>query len=443
MRVTLVQPPNLQKSGEWKKQQVYRTPTNIALLASYVRERGHEVNIIDFDIRGGNANDMAEQIMKSEPQIIGFTCLTPRFPIVIKIAQHCKTTNKDVVVVVGGPHVTGLPQHALKDPAIDYGIIGEGEEVLLEVLDLREKGKDISSVPGLILRHDKGVRINPVRPFIKNLDVLPLPAWDLLENLSAYVEPNFFYGPHFGLLSGRGCAWYCNFCASEVTWKRKVRFHSSDYVINLIENAVNRFGIREFQFYDDTFTINHKRTLAICKMILERKLDIRFYVQARADCIDFEIVDALKKAGCFCVAIGVESGDEKILSMIGKGEIKEQFRMAAKVLKKAKMPFLASYIIGHPSDTHESIRATLDFASELDADESKFMIATPYPGTPLFKMVVERKIIKEDEAENLESYTWYQRVAANLSLVSDEDLLNYQQEAYDKYERRKRPLVLK
>jgi len=126
---------------------------------------------------------------------------------------------------------------------------------------------------------------------------------------------------------------------------------------------------------------------------------------------------------------------------MGKNLTKDQIRAGCKVLKKAKMPFLASYIIGHPGDTHETIRQTLDFANELDADQSKFLIATPYPGTRFFQMSVERGILPKEGAKNLGDHTYFQHVAANLSQVSDEDLLAYQQQAFDDYDQRKRPLV--
>ncbi|OGR25426.1 MAG: hypothetical protein A2139_07350 [Desulfobacca sp. RBG_16_60_12] len=194
-------------------------------------------------------------------------------------------------------------------------------------------------------------------------------------------------------------------------------------------------------FYDDTFTLHRKRILEFCEAVIDRHLDIRFYAQVRVDTIDVEIVQKLKAAGCFAVAIGVESGNEALLKAMGKNLTKDQIRAGCKVLKTAKMPFLASYIIGHPGDTHETIRQTLDFANELDADQSKFLIATPYPGTRFFEMSVEQGIISKEGAENLGDHTYFQHVAANLSQVSDEDLLAYQQQAFDDYDHRKRPLV--
>jgi radical SAM superfamily enzyme YgiQ (UPF0313 family) len=194
-------------------------------------------------------------------------------------------------------------------------------------------------------------------------------------------------------------------------------------------------------FYDDTFTMSKKRIIEFCDLIDRKGLNIRFYAQARVDTIDVELAVRLKKSGCFAVAIGVESGDDHILGKMGKQVTKQQIREGCESLKKAGMPFLASYIIGHPGDTHETIQATIGFADELDADQAKFLIATPYPGTKLFDMAVNAGLLSENGAENLGDHTYFQHVAANLSCVSDDDLLRYQQKAFDDYDERKRPIV--
>jgi radical SAM superfamily enzyme YgiQ (UPF0313 family) len=430
----------MQRKGKWKMQKVCRTPTNLALLAAYIRMHGHEPKIVDLDIQGGTLEEIARLILANDPQVVGITCLTPRFPITLDIATECKRLNPDVIIVVGGPHVTGLPRFILKSPVIDYAVVGEGEEAFLELINNLAADRPVEQVANLICRDDGAVKINSVRPLITNLDKLPFPAWDLLM-LDRYVDPAFYEGPHLGLMSGRGCPYECYFCASRVVWGRRVRYHSPANMIAEIEEAIGKYHIREFMFYDDTFTLHRKNIVQFCEGVIARHLDIRFYAQVRVDTIDVEIVQKLKAAGCFAVAIGVESGNEAILKTMGKRLTKDQIRAGCKALKAAKMPFLASYIIGHPGDTHETIRQTLDFANELDADQSKFLISTPYPGTRFFDMAVERGIISEEGAEDLGDHTYFQHVAANLSAVSDEDLLAYQQQAFDDYDQRKRPLV--
>ena len=430
----------MQRSGKWQSQEVCRTPTNLALLAAYVRQYGHEPRIVDLDIEGGTLEQIARLILANDPQVIGFTCLTPRFPVTMDIIGECKRLNPEVVAVVGGPHVTGLPEYALQESVVDFAVLGEGETAFLELVNALASGKPVDKIANLIYRSGGSVKINPVRPVIADLDALPFPAWDLLK-LDSYRDPTFYQGPHLGLMSARGCPYNCYFCASRVVWGRQVRYHSPANMLAEVEEAVDKYGIREFMFYDDTFTLNRNRILTFCESLTVHCLKIRFYAQVRVDTIDVEITEKLKQAGCFAVAIGVESGNEVILRTMGKNLTKEQIRSGCKVLKKAKMPFLASYIIGHPGDTHETIKETLDFANELDADQSKFLIATPYPGSRFFDLAVERGIISPEGAEDLGDHTYFQHVAANLSEVSDADLLAYQQKAFDDYDQRKRPLV--
>ena len=441
MKTKLIQPPNIQRKGKWKQQRVYRTPTNLAILASYVRENGHDVSILDLDVKGGSIEDMVRRILEGKPGVVGFTCLTPRFPFILELARECKKLNKDVIIVLGGPHVNcKRKEHLFEEEVVDYVIEGEAEEAFKEFLDAVAAGKNPGDIANVVSYRDGNLRENPVRPFIKDLDALPLPAWDLLE-LEYYTDPEFYKGHHIGIMSARGCPFNCNFCASKAVWGRKARFRSPENIIKEIELAVNKYNVNEFMFYDDTFTLKPKRVFQLCDEIEKRNLDIRFYAQVRVDTIDVKLAARLKCVGCFAVAIGVESGNEDILKNLGKNLTKKQIREGCAALKAADMPFLASFIIGHPGDTHETIQETFDFANELDADQAKFLIATPYPGTKLYELAVASGVMSEKGAEDLGDHTYFQHVAANLSNVSDEELLQYQQKAFDDYDRVKKPLV--
>jgi len=439
MKVVLVQPPNLQRSGDWKKMKVSRPPINIALLASYLRQFEHEPFIYDFDWFEGGAGDMSELILSQNPDVVGFTCLTPRFEITLHIAAKIKKTAPKVKIVIGGAHVNAVKEGSLYSADIDYAIYGEAEEAFAELLKVIETKGDLGKVRNLIYRKDGKVVMNPVRPFIQDLDSLPLPAWDLL-NLQDYKDPVIFDGIHMGVMTTRGCAWDCIFCSSGVIWGRKVRFRSAENVADELQYIVDKLGIRNVMFYDDTFTLNKARFLKICEEMIKRKLNLKYYCQLRVDTIDEEVANGLAESGCITAALGVESGDEEILGILKKGFKKSQVYKAVAALKSAGVPILASYIIGSPGDTHESIRKTFDFARELDTDQAKFMICTPFPGTELFDMAVKKGILSNNPTPSeCAGITYYQHVAANLSRVSDEDLLRYQRDAYGSF--KPRPLV--
>lgn len=433
MHINLVYPPNVEREG------TPRPPINLATMAAYVKQGGHTAKIYDADVEGiTDAKDLATYIMRDKPQIVGFSCMTPRFPFVVRTAEICKLILPDVIIVVGGPHVTGCPAGVLRSLSIDYAIIGEGEEALGELMDKLEAGRDISGVYNLAFRKGTQVKINPVRPFIKNLDELPFPAWDLLP-IELYKDTIMFKGVYMGIISSRGCLWDCNFCASGVTWKRKLRMRSAENVVVELKTLVKNYNITNFQFYDDNFTADRRRILKICRLIESEGLNINFRVSLRADTIYYDVIEALKNAGCSVIFLGVESGDENILRQIGKSVTKEQIRSAVAILKEVKIPIIASYMLGHPGDTHDSIKATLDFAKELDCEQVKFLISTPFPGTRLYGLAKERNLIHN--SQDLEEFTTYQHVGANLSNVSEEELKYYQRLAYEEYDLLKRPLM--
>jgi radical SAM superfamily enzyme YgiQ (UPF0313 family) len=291
----------------------------------------------------------------------------------------------------------------------------------------------VSGIKNLLFRDKEGIKINAPRPFIKNLDELPLPAWDLMS-LDEYTDPAYFEGSHLAIFSERGCPYDCSFCASCVTWKGKLRSRSVDNVLDEIRCIVTVLGIKNLMYWDDTFAAKRKRAIDICNRIMDEKLDINYTVQVRADSVTEDLVVALRDSGCAFAAIGVESGNEIMLEEIGKRETKAQFESAVKIMKAEGLPIIASYIIGLPGDTHETIKETIDFAFELDADQSKFMILAPYPGTRVYDFAVRKGLVDPDNFEQMEALNYYDSVAINLSEVSDQDLIRYQDEAYARFD---------
>lgn len=439
MKIVLAQPPNLQRSGNWKKMKVSRPPINIALMASYLKRSGHEPFIYDFDWFEGGPDEMAKLILSHSPDVVGFTCLTPRMEVTLRMAAKIKESAPKVKIVVGGAHINAVKERSLYTKDIDYAIYGESEEAFAELLKAIETNGDVSKIRNLVYRHGGKVVINPARPFIQNLDELPFPAWDLLK-LEDYIDPAIFNGIHMGVMTARGCPWNCIFCSSGVIWGHKVRFRSAENVADELQYIVEKLGITNVMFYDDTFTVDKKRFLKICKEMVKRKLNLRYYCQLRVDTIDEEVANGLAESGCITAALGIESGDEEILKTLKKGYKKNRAYKAVAALKAAGVPILASYIIGSPGDTHESIKKTFEFAKELDTDQAKFMICTPFPGTELFDMAVKKGILSGDPTPaQCAGITYYQHVAANLSKLSDEELLRYQRDAYDSF--KPRPLT--
>ncbi|MFH1802094.1 MAG: radical SAM protein [archaeon] len=429
-KVLLVRAPNVFKSGGWKKQGVLRTPTNLAMLGSFIRESGrYGPEILDFELEDIREPDqIAESILSRGAEYIGFTTLTPRFPTVLRICDELKKQDETVTTIVGGPHITGRPQDCGHD-SIDYGIAGEGEPAFLELLDHLVAGRDPVDLENLITTRDGQLVVNGRRPFVTDLDELPRPAWDLLS-LGEYLDPGHFEGPHVGVFTTRGCPRDCVFCASGVTWKRKIRYRGVDSIMGEFTDLSETWGIKNLTFYDDHFAINQRRALELCNRIRDAGLGLKYDVQVRADSVTPALAVALKESGCVYAAVGVETGNEAMLKQIRKGETKNQIRQGVRLLRDAGIPTLTSYILGLPGDTHETIRQTLDFARELDTEQMKFMLLTPVPGTDVYRLAVERGLLDPNDLGQMERTTFYDSTGVNLSGVSNAELLRYQDEAY-------------
>lgn len=435
-KVLLVRAPNLYKSEQWKKQGVLRSPTNLALLASYIRERGeYEPEILDLELSDlKNEEEMAKQILSKGIKYVGFTTLTPRFPTTLRICNEIKKRDNKVVTVIGGPHISGRPEDC-KYPCIDYGIKGEGEQAFLELLDGLKSREGISKIKNLIYKEKEIVRVNETRAFVEDLDSLPKPAWDLIE-LKKYLDPLYFEGPHVGVFTTRGCPYECIFCASKVTWKRRLRHRSLDNILEEFKEIVKEKGIKNLTFYDDQFATKKGRAVDLCDRIINSGLNINYHVQIRADSVTPELAGKLKESGCVYAAVGVETGNEEMLKKIKKRETKAQIKKGIRTLEEVGVPVISSYIIGLPGDTHETIQETLNFAEELDTEQMKFMLLTPVPGTEVYRLAIEKGILDPDNLEQMEKTNFYDSTAINLSEVSTEDLIRYQDIAYERFDKK-------
>lgn len=430
-KVLFVRAPNLYKSEEWKKQGVLRTPTNLAMLSSYIREFGnYEPEILDLELFPSNSiEQIANEIASKNARYIGFSTLSPRYPTILKICDELKKVNKKIITIVGGPHISGNPQDC-KYSSIDYGIVGEGEQSLLDLLNNLTAKSDISNIENLVYKADNKIIVNKRRKFIENLDDLPMPAWDLME-MKEYLDPQFFgEEPHAGVFTSRGCPFDCIFCASKVTWQRNVRYRSIDNIMEEFTKLATKYGVKNMHFYDDQFAIKSQRAIELVNRMKDSNLGLRYYVQIRADSINAELAKALKETGCVGTAIGVETGNETMLKSIRKKETKDEIREAVRLLKGEGVPVLTSYIIGLPGDTKETIEQTLDFARELDTDQMKFMLLTPVPGTEVYDMAVKRGLLDPNNLEQMQKTTYYDSTATNLSSVTSEELVRYQDIAY-------------
>ena len=236
------------------------------------------------------------------------------------------------------------------------------------------------------------------RGFISSLDSIPFPARDLykLDLYRSAPTKKVSDDDATPLLTSRGCPYSCKHCPSDIIWNRNVRYRSADNVAQEIEECVLKYNLKEFNFFDDTFTINKKRVIEICNKIKERNLNISWICFSRTNTIDDELVKNMKSSGCKKISFGLESGDQKILELIGKKTTIDMGRSAVQTVRKYGIPVHASFMIGNIGETKMSIKKTIDFATSLDIDNATFFITTPFPGTELYQIAKQLGNITDD-----------------------------------------------
>jgi radical SAM superfamily enzyme YgiQ (UPF0313 family) len=321
---------------------------------------------------------------------------------VIDLIKKLKNKNKNCIVIVFSPIVDQQTELFLKQSHADFAVFGETEESVFELIEFISKYKNKylsqiikSEVAGIAFLHHKKLIRYKLRNQI-NLDALPFMAHHLLyENFpirkdsyqvtskSVFVRNKIKWG---FLLSSRGCPFHCNFCSPSIrnSVGKRYRFQSAKRTADEIEYLVNNFGVNAISFEDDLFTINRGRVIDLCKEIINRKIKISWTVATRLDSLDLELLQWMKKAGCFGMSLGVESGSDRILALIKKGEKLSDLKRGMSLLHTVGIAATTNLIIGHPTETIEEIYQTLKLAKELKPVFIHLHYLTPYPGTEIF-----------------------------------------------------------
>ena len=377
-------------------------PLNLCCLASCARQQHPDVHfkILDAEIRGLTHEHTVKEAASYNPDLIGITANTCVFDSVINLIKLLKKRLPDVPIVIGGPHPSALPEEAIKESEADFAVIGEGEITFSEIISkLKNKGNDWINIPGLAFREPGGdIRINPARELVKDLDTLPFPARDLLDNTTYSPPPTkrVSLGPNTLIATSRGCPHKCGFCAAKTVWGRRIRTRKPESVVAEIRECAEKFGIRSFNFTDEFFTADKKRVMEICCLVCEQRLNIAWVCSARAQYIDKETLEAMKEAGCREISFGIESGNQEILKNIDKALDLDEAERVIKLTKKVGIMTHASYILGYIGETENTIKDTIRFAQKLNTDIAAFFIASPLPGTRLYQEAKAKGYLRQD-----------------------------------------------
>ncbi len=385
-------------------------PFGLACIASYIREHSFSVGIMDALAEDMEPMQVLDYIGKHQPKVIGFSAMTPQFLRTVRIAKDISKRFPEILTIIGGHHASIMPYETLeKDCCLDLLVYGEGEETFLEIINkYKERGwnkeeflKDadcLKAIDGIAFRDkDSNIKINKSRRQIEDLDSLPSPAWDLLP-LGKYIPlPNQYLNkPVIHMVSIRGCPFDCDFCSNNSVFGRKIRARSPERVVDDIKYVKSKYNMKEISFWDDTMTVNKKWLEKFCNCLIENKVNVTWTCYSRVDTVNLEILKLMKKAGCWNIFYGYESGNQQLLDNINKGITLEQIRNANKWTKEAGIEVRASFMIALPGETPEMAKKTIDFAIELEPEYAQFSITTPYPGTKLFDTAKKSGRLRED-----------------------------------------------
>ncbi len=373
-------------------------PLGLAALAAYTRERGLTVDIIDSLVHNYTVEDVINEIRDKRPKTVCISAITAVFNRSVECAKKILEEFPETLVIIGGHHATIMSKEIMtKYDCFDILVYGEGEITLHDILQnfkSKEENKEtllsdknlLESIDGIVFKHNGEVIKNKERKQIEDIDILPFPARDLLP-MNKYIPlPNQYKRlPSIHMLAIRGCPFSCDFCSNNAIFGQRFRSRSPQKVVEEIKHLIEIYGAKEISFWDDLLTVNKRWVNELCDEILKEKIDITWTCYARADCVSPELLKKMKKAGCWNIFYGFETGNQELLDNINKRIKVQQIREAVKWTKDAGIEIRASFMIGLPGETPELGEQTVDFAIELDPDYAQFCINTPFPGTKLYE----------------------------------------------------------
>ena len=377
MNIVLVNPPPR------KIVEVYDKPdyphVGLGYLASNLELNGFSPIVIDAKLEGISFEETIEKVLSLSPAVLGVTAMTHEITYAHELVTHLKEKGCEATTLVGGVHVTAIPERTLEEfPSFDIGVIAEGEHAIVELCDsIIRKKINFKNVPGIVYRdNEKKVRLSSSRPFCRDLDTLPFPAWHLFPVTKEYP-----------ILTARGCPANCIFCAHSYGYA--IRERSPSNILKEWKKTVTTYTPGKMRMLDETFAFNKERAVAFLNMIIESKLIVPWTGFTRVTAASQDLMYKMKESGCNTVGVGVETGDPDILKKIGKGTTLEQAKLAVKYINNANMRSSVYFILGQPNETMQTMWKTIKFAASLKATNVVLGIMVPYPGTKVASMAAK------------------------------------------------------
>lgn len=434
IKILLVNPPYVGHvySG-YKEAVAVNVPLGLAYLGGILEKNSTPVEVLDANILELSTEETAKRVLKSECQYIFLTTTSNTITKVYEIAKIVKS-NSNKIIVAGGPHVTFEPERTLKEcPHVDIVVRGEGERTALELA--QKKFKDLDTIKGITYKTAHGIKSNPGRERVQNLDELPFPARHLFP-LKLYRQGAFFNTSIKNketatMITARGCPNRCKYCASVHFWGTAVKFRSAKNIIEEIEFLIEKYNTKQIAFLDDMFTAHIPRLKEFCELLIKKKIKIKWWCYSRINTMNKELMAIMKKAGCFALNFGIESGNEEILKGINKNITKKKTWEVVQAAKQLGLLVHASFMVGLPGDTKKTVNQTINWAINLNPHIALFCITTPFPGTALYKEAIENGWM--DQVKSWDDVGLHMKTKYHNDDLNSEEIYNFYKLAQRKF----------
>lgn len=437
----LIYPPSEQMNRTARCQQPIKElivlpplpPTDLMYCASVARKYGAFCKIRDYSVEKA---DLLSDLKDFQPDLVLANVASTTFETDMQAFDIIKSFNDKILTVAIGAHFLTFNKTVLEEyKNLDIIIRGEPEITFGEIVS----GKNLCNINGLTYRNKNEIIHNQDRDFLENLDELPFPARDLIDN-NLYVRPD--NGEKQAIIRvSQGCPFHCFFCLATPVSGAKVRYRSVDNIICEIKECISKYRIKNFVFWSDLFTSNHNFIKEFCEKIISENLNIIWGSNSRADTLNEDILILMKKAGCNLMSLGIESGSQEILDKIGKKITKEQAKNAVKMCKKHNIKVFAYFVIGLPWENKNNILETINFAIKLNPDYVNFYTAAALPGSRFYDYILKNMPEKIEDKDFYKSPYYYPCIGTEY--LSKEEIKNLHKFAVKKFYLRPRYIMKK
>jgi radical SAM superfamily enzyme YgiQ (UPF0313 family) len=368
-------------------------PTGVCSLHACLRDAGFDSILANFS--GWGSAEIKRYIAELKPDVVGISQWTHNRHASMELAGLIRGLIPDSIIIMGGAHATFSHSAILRNGSpVDCVVLGEGEDTLLDVARHCQQNVNWRDVPGIAYCCDGEVMVNAARPPLKNLDQLPMAARFLEYSVGVDIQLQAEF-----IITTRGCPSACSFCSSPKFWERKVRFRSPEQIVGEIQYIRDRFGLIYFSLRDDTFTVDRARTIEFCRVLIERRLHVVWNCQSRVSTLDEELLVWMKRAGCECIQLGVESGSPRILSQLGKSITPSQVEHAAGLIRNVGINLSIYLITDVPGETEDDLRQTIELVRRIRPDDGYVSPLAYFPGTRLFEEAIANGIVERNVFE--------------------------------------------